>query len=175
MKPVIRYLERRRYQEALKHIQGYLLDIGCGTNQLVKSYGHGIGVDVYPWPGADKVVSSSSDLPFANQEFDTATLLACINHIPDRVATLREVHRVLKDSGKLIVSSVPFPKLMEYWHRLVERWDEDQHERCMEEEEEYGLSLNEIYRVFHEAGFEVMARERFIFRLNNLFVARKLP
>jgi len=34
----------------LPHIRGRLLDIGCGTNKLVKSYmGEGIGVDVYQW------------------------------------------------------------------------------------------------------------------------------
>jgi hypothetical protein len=42
-------LEQKRIQTTLPHINGDLLDLGCGMNNLVKSYGNGVGVDVYPW------------------------------------------------------------------------------------------------------------------------------
>ena len=38
-----------RHKIVLSHVNGKLLDIGCGENLLVKQYGDGIGVDVFPW------------------------------------------------------------------------------------------------------------------------------
>ncbi len=34
---------------AMKYANGKVLDIGCGANNFVRSYGNGVGVDVYPW------------------------------------------------------------------------------------------------------------------------------
>ena len=72
---------------ALGRCRGLLLDIGCGTNELTQHYrsrqGMAIGVDVYPWPGAD-VVCDTTRLPFPDALFDTVAMLACLNHVPAR-------------------------------------------------------------------------------------------
>ena len=39
-------LEHRRATAVLPHVRGRLLDVGCGSNQLVRRYGDGMGVDV---------------------------------------------------------------------------------------------------------------------------------
>src|SRR5262249_54791920 len=78
----------------LRMVRGRLLDVGCGTNDLVRKYrefrGDGIGVDVYPWPNVDLVVEDTAKLPFPDNAFDTITFVACINHIPNRLEVLRE-------------------------------------------------------------------------------------
>ena len=72
-------------------IEGYLLDIGCGTNELVKKYqGKGIGVDVYQWGEVDVVVENTANLSFDEQTFDTVTIIAALNHIPNREEVLME-------------------------------------------------------------------------------------
>src|SRR5207245_507345 len=65
-------LEEERIQYVLPHVKGKLLDIGCGENNLVKQWGNGTGVDVYPWPGVD-MVCDTTHLPLANEHFDTVS------------------------------------------------------------------------------------------------------
>jgi len=82
-RPVRKILLRWRVRMVLPHIRGRLLDIGCGTNLLVRPYdGEGIGVDVYQWGDVDLVVEDSAKLPFESGEFDTVTIISAINHIP---------------------------------------------------------------------------------------------
>ena len=61
---LVRSLAKRRIQAVLPHVNGRLLDVGCGSNQLVRHYANGVGVDVHPWPGADVIVSDTATLAF---------------------------------------------------------------------------------------------------------------
>ena len=55
-----------RHNFVLEHVKGKILDIGCGENLLVKQYGNGVGVDVYPWGGIDALVDTTF-LPLTRQ------------------------------------------------------------------------------------------------------------
>ena len=102
-------LEDQRINVVMPYIKGKLLDIGCGYNNLVKKYGNGIGVDVYPWRGVDMVAKKTSSSPFENSSFDTITFLACLNHIPYRRDALKEARRLLKPDGTLLITMIsPF-------------------------------------------------------------------
>ena len=69
-----RRLTTWRIRAVLPWVRGRLLDIGCGTNSLVGAYaGDGVGVDVHPWPGVDRVVEDSAHLPFETGTFDTVS------------------------------------------------------------------------------------------------------
>lgn len=46
------------------------------------------------------------DLPFEDESFDAAILTTVLGEIPDRAAALREVARVLKPDGRLIVGEL---------------------------------------------------------------------
>ena len=98
--------EEERLNFVLPHIQGKLLDIGAGRNALVKRYGNGIGVDVFDWGGGAMVVQDTYNLPFENDSFDTITFIACLNHIPNREAVLREARRLIKPSGRIIITMI---------------------------------------------------------------------
>ncbi len=161
-----------RLEQVSRHIRGRLLDIGCGANRLVREYraqGHdGIGVDVYPWPGVDQVVEDSARLPFDDASFDTVTLVACINHIPNRGEVLKEARRVLKPEGRLILTNLT-PVLSRLWHWYA-FWDKDQHERGMQAGEVWGLEGLELRQLLRAAGFSVDRFERFSLWLNQLYV-----
>lgn len=54
--------------------------------------------------GITTAVAGVMDLPFADDTFDLAVLVQVIEYVPDAVAALREIHRVLAPDGRLLVS-----------------------------------------------------------------------
>jgi len=55
-------------------------------------------------------------LPFADRHFDVVLFLDVIEHLHPRVAVLGEIHRVLKDDGRLLVSG---PNRDSSWRRRL--------------------------------------------------------
>lgn len=57
--------------------------------------------------GAKFKVASAGKLPFGSKKFDLVTLLDVIEHIPKNTEpqTLKEIYRVLKPGGKLLIST----------------------------------------------------------------------
>lgn len=74
-----------------------VLDVGCGTH---KSLEEAVGVDLIP--GAD-VQRSLDDLPFEAHSVDAIISRHSLEHVLDPVKALREWHRVLKASGKVLI------------------------------------------------------------------------
>jgi len=166
--------KRERLKAALALLEGKTLDVGCGKNELINAYrqqgGEGIGVDVFPFEGVDQVVDTTN-LPFRDGEFDTVTMIACLNHISvkKRDKVLSEVNRVLNKKGKLILTMVGG---FSGWlcHKLCQQ-DFDQNERGMDlKEEHYGLSRKYIIEITSKNGFTMIRHRRFCYGLNNLFV-----
>lgn len=156
----------------LHEVRGRLLDIGCGENALVRKYrlegGEGTGVDVHPWPGVDVLVEDSARLPYADKTFDTITLVACINHIPNRAEVLREARRLLAAGGRLMLTNLT-PRLSRLWHFWA-FWDEDQNERGLKPGEVYGFTHDTLIALVAEAGFRLLKRQKFSWGLNSLYV-----
>jgi ubiquinone/menaquinone biosynthesis C-methylase UbiE len=71
------------------------------------------GVTVHPRHG------DARQLPYDDETFDAALLVTVLGEIPDQVQALREVRRVLKPDGRLVVGElagdphVVFPKALE--------------------------------------------------------------
>jgi ubiquinone/menaquinone biosynthesis C-methylase UbiE len=141
---------------------------------LVKSYGNGIGVDVYNYFGnVDVVVKSSANMPFENESFDTITIVASLNHIKNYGETLKESLRILKPNGKILIT-MPIVLPMKLWHKIAHDYDEDQIYRGINEEEErYSMPIKEIIDSLVKNGFKQPERKKFLFGLNNLIIAKK--
>jgi len=162
-----------RNNRVLPYVRGRLLDIGCGTNRLVRSYvGEGLGVDVYQWGGVDLVIKDSANLPFKNESFDTVTVVAALNHIPNRNEVIAEANRVLKKDGRIIITMIP-PRISKLWHFLRKPWDIDQKERGMKDGEAYGLSRKEVHSLLSEAKFDILFEKPFMLWINCITIARK--
>lgn len=165
-----RFLLNWRVRTVLPHIRGYLLDIGCGTNALVKQYsGEGIGVDVHQWGDVDLVIDDTAKLPFECETFDTITIIAALNHIPNRGEVLLEAHRVLKETGRIIVTMIP-PKISRTWHFVRKPWDVDQKERGMKSGEVYGLTPKAVHHLLREAGFDILLERTFMLGINHITI-----
>jgi ubiquinone/menaquinone biosynthesis C-methylase UbiE len=160
-----------RVHVVLPHVRGRLLDVACGTNELVKAYGgFGIGVDVHPWEGVHCVADASAGLPFRDGTFGTVSIVAALNHIVARDAALAEARRVLEPGGRLVLTMIP-QGVSTVWHFLRRRSDADQVERGMRPGETYGLASSEVRRLIEGAGLEVIIEQRFMLGINRLSVA----
>jgi SAM-dependent methyltransferase len=170
-------IDEERVAIALGRCRGLLLDIGCGTNELARGYrsrrGTAIGVDVYPWPGAD-VVCDTTRLPFLDGHFDTVVMLACLNHVPrsKRSQVLQEARRVLRDEGQLLITMIN-PVIGFVVHAIRRRYDLDQLERGIGEEEAKGLWDKEVKELLGESRLRLAETIPFVFGLNRLYIAEK--
>jgi 2-polyprenyl-3-methyl-5-hydroxy-6-metoxy-1,4-benzoquinol methylase len=95
-----------------------LLDVGCGEGVLIQEWaqrleGRVVGIDLEDdtiqaeWakrqaPNLEYRIMKAENLPFADDEFDVATAIEVLEHVPDPEHTVEEMARVAK--GHLIVS-----------------------------------------------------------------------
>jgi SAM-dependent methyltransferase len=107
------FLERN-----VHHIRGRVIDLGCGTCQyksdMLKGADEYIGVD---WKGSmhdqsqvDIFANMTEPLPFEDNYGDTVTCFQVMEHLPEPAFFLKEIHRILKPNGCLLLST-PF-----MWH-----------------------------------------------------------
>ena len=91
-----------------------ILDVGCGTGANLKmlgAYGRAEGVDISPQAvdfcrerGLDSVkLGAIEHLPYESESFELVTALDVVEHLDDDVAGLREMRRVLRRDGRLLL------------------------------------------------------------------------
>jgi len=102
------------------------------------------------------LVTRANQLPFADASLDTVLFLEVLEHLDDDLGALRELHRVLTTSGRMILS-VPIPpgELNE-----GEEWG---HKR-------EGYSFSEMEALLESAGFEVLRHAYAVFKYSRLAV-----
>jgi SAM-dependent methyltransferase len=98
-----------------------ILDAGCGSGRMLDELrlrGHVCGIDA----NADAVTATRArghvarrcaieHMPFADGSFDLVTCLDVIEHTPDDRRTLRELRRVTRPGGILVVTVPAYPAL----------------------------------------------------------------
>jgi SAM-dependent methyltransferase len=90
-------------------VRGVTLDVGCGSRPYEKTFFAGarkyVGTDYLSDRSRPDVISSALQVPFADEAFDTVVSTEVLEHVPDPLRTLREMRRVLKPGGFLILST----------------------------------------------------------------------
>lgn len=75
-----------------------ILDVGCGANK----YPDAIGIDYNPRTDADVVHDLGVvPYPFADNEFDRVICRHVVEHVPDMMALITELHRITKPGGRI--------------------------------------------------------------------------
>lgn len=106
------YLYRKLwlYPFICRHLDGKVLDVGCGIGDMLKYRSRTIGVDINPATvkfckdsGLDAVFMKKDRLPFSNEVFDGIVLDNVLEHIENPLPLLAEINRVLKKNGTLII------------------------------------------------------------------------
>jgi SAM-dependent methyltransferase len=129
-----------------------ILDVGCGTGAnllMLSKYGDAEGVDISSDAlafcrerGLDKVkLGAGEELPYDDGTFDLVTALDVVEHMDDDLAGLREMRRVLRPGGHVLIF---VPTFMFLWGLQD---DVSNHRRR--------YRLPELRRVLEQAGFEV--------------------
>jgi ubiquinone/menaquinone biosynthesis C-methylase UbiE len=90
---------------------GLALDLGGGTGELrspLQELGYEyVNVDLNPTGAGLRVKGDAQELPFISKTFDLIVSSETLEHFSQPAIVLSEVHRVLKDEGRLVVW-VPF-------------------------------------------------------------------
>lgn len=113
-----------RYQFLKKMVRNsVILDVACGTGygtKIIKKLGAKsvYGLDIskesikyakknYAAPGIKYFLGSADKMPFIDEFFDLVVSFETIEHLNDQVRTnyLKEIHRVLKSKGILVIST----------------------------------------------------------------------
>jgi len=87
-------------QEALASLpeREKILDVGCGQNKFPNS----IGIDSNPKSHADVIHDLGQfPYPFPNDEFGLIVCRHVIEHVPDVMAFVSELHRICKPNGRI--------------------------------------------------------------------------
>ena len=116
---------RRRTREALNLQPGErVLDLAAGTGvsteELARSGAYAVGADFSVGmlrvgrrirPSVPLVAADALALPFADASFDAVTISFGLRNIVDPVAALREMARVVRPGGRLLVCEFSHPVL----------------------------------------------------------------
>jgi len=129
-----------------------ILDVGCGTGanlEMLSQFGNTEGVDVSAEAlefcrarGLQQVKEGAAEaLPYENGSFDLVTGLDVVEHLDDDVAGLKEMRRVLRPDGKVVLF---VPAFMFLWGVQD---DISNHRRR--------YAMAELKAVVRQAGFEI--------------------
>lgn len=156
---------RCRDLEGLRVPVRAMLDVGCGRGRLVELFAHrgwqAVGTQLSQTAanaarrrGIDVRVGELADLGFVEGQFGLVVLYHVLEHVPNPLATLREVHRILAPGGVVVVevpsyAAIGFRVLgtrnlcVDYPHHL------------------YFFTPSTLQRCFQASGFVVERRSHF--------------
>lgn len=163
-------LEPWRLRVVRPFVRGRLLDLACGYNNLSRAHGFGLGADVFPWEGIDVRIEDAARLPFRDGSFDTVSVVAALNHIPNREAALLAVMRVLRPGGLFLVTMIG-PWTGRLAHLLFHQ--DEARRGGMRPGEVDGIGPRAMRALLQRAGFELVREVPFQLGLNRLYVARR--
>jgi ubiquinone/menaquinone biosynthesis C-methylase UbiE len=141
--PMERMLFSKLRREMLQGLSGKILDVGVGTGKNLPFYPNGVeltGIDISPRmlekarKRADKLgidadlrVMDVENLQFPDKTFDFIVVVFVFCSVTDPVKGLRELARVVKDDGKILMlehvrsENRVIGKLMD-WFNPIARW-----------------------------------------------------
>jgi len=98
------------YPRLCSHLSGRVLDVGCGIGDFLNFMPSTVGVDINPFNieycrrrGLTAHLIDKIPYPFDDMIFDSVVLDNVLEHLDDPMPTIKEIHRLLKNAGTLIV------------------------------------------------------------------------
>jgi SAM-dependent methyltransferase len=168
-------LRSSRHSRTAAFIGARHLDIACGSNFLkgLKPGSRVVGIDVQvARPKFDPtIVGRAERLPFADESFDSVSMIACLNHFGERSTVIEEARRVLKPGGLVIVTMIgPLVGLVCHKFRF---WYQDTLYRSVHPAEVDGMERPWVENLFQASGMPCVHQESFLAGLNRMFLFEK--
>lgn len=179
-----KFLRKYRIRMVKPTIEKYnnckLLDIGCGWEaKLLKSIenyiDYGVGIDFKPPKlKTEKLETIESvlekELPFENESFDVVTMLAILEHLSYPEDILKEIHRVLKKDGRLIITvpskiAKPILEFLSYKMHVIDRLEIEDHKKY--------YNKKDIFEAAEISNFIVEKHKYFQLGCNNFAILKK--
>ena len=154
------------------------LDVGCGPGALIdrvskKTKIHFIGLDPKERNKKFRIIPGiAEDLPFKNNSFNLIMMISVFEHITPnkRIKALKELHRVLKKNGLLLVqipnnrfpielhSKLPFLSYLPRWlqvkyHNYFYSWKIDY----------YSVSKSYLLKLAEKTKFKLLKTEDYVY------------
>ncbi|NTV55083.1 MAG: class I SAM-dependent methyltransferase [Candidatus Moranbacteria bacterium] len=158
-----------------------VLDVGCGyRGELLRTLspriasGRGIDVSVDDSVSAGNVELVGGDLseglPFPDATFDVVVSLANIEHLEDSESVVREIYRVLKPGGTLLLTTPtkkakPVLEFLAYTLHVISEREIRDHKRY--------FSGDELGRICRDCGFSEWSYRTFQCGMNGFLVSKK--
>jgi ubiquinone/menaquinone biosynthesis C-methylase UbiE len=107
-------------------LEGRILDVGCGTGIISRMYpakditGMDISEGMLRYHPGKCLKGSADDIPFEDSSFDAVIGRSILHHLSDAEKALREMRRVLKPGGKLVLWEANKSWLAEFLRRIAQ-------------------------------------------------------
>ncbi len=181
LEPILRKLRIRKVLPTIRrYSECHLLDVGCGWDyRLLKTIAPfvktGVGID-YKVPESEngkiktiKMVMADT-LPFNAESFDVITLLAVLEHLSDPQGMIKEIARILKKNGRLVVTvpskaAQPVLEFLSYRLKIINADEIKDHKKY--------YNRDELKKMFSQTGM-IMERHRYFqMGMNNFCIVKK--
>ncbi|MDZ7379169.1 MAG: class I SAM-dependent methyltransferase [candidate division KSB1 bacterium] len=138
-RPLLGFIQRQRFRLCRKLLQeidsGPVLEIGYGSGIFLPELTHitapVMGADVHQFAAAVRAVlrgegvkahlvrASAENIPFLDASFQAVVAISALEFVPDLSRACREIRRVLKPSGALVVVTPGASPLIDLGFRLL--------------------------------------------------------
>jgi len=179
------FLRKMRMNQVLPIIKKYpnskLLDIGCGFNYKflleVEPYiseGYGIDLKVPELRNGKiktKQIKLNDKLPYNGNSFDFVIMLAVLEHLDQPIEIVKEIERILKPKGKLILTvpsrnSKPVLEFLAYKMKIVNEEEINDHKKY--------YNYKDLEKLFKKTDkLKIQEHKYFQFFMNNFCVVNK--
>ncbi len=187
LKPIMKMGERYDYKK--------LLDIGTGSGYFLK-LAKDRGFDVLGIEASERAsqfanenygvpvlnIAAVEEAGFEDRSFDVVTLCHVIEHLPYPQNTLKEIHRILRDNGILLVITPNYKTLITVLSRLNRRlgypvktlesdyelktWEDGFYHLRPRETSNKGYTLYLLHNFYHLFFFNPMTLKELLLRCN---------
>lgn len=180
LEPILRWMRLRRVISQIP-VKSTLLDVGCGhrmaflktvSDRIHQGYGVDFKVQDQQIGNIEvRQMTFHDRLPFEDASMDVVTMLAVLEHIEQEAAVLREVHRVLKPQGRLVLTvpsvwAQPVLEFLSYRLHIVDEAEIRDHKRY--------YNRRKLHRVLvGQAGFTDFHHKYFQCFMNNFCTVTK--